>query len=77
VLHNLYPSQHVIGTVKSSRKRWAELTEFIVDMRCAFNISVGKPEGMRPFRRIRCRLEDNIKMDLKQHVCGQDSSGLW
>jgi hypothetical protein len=25
---------------------------------------VGKPEGMRPLGRPRCRWEDNIKMDL-------------
>jgi hypothetical protein len=35
-------------------------------MRNAYNISVGKPEGKRPFGRPRCRWEDTIKMDLKE-----------
>ena len=28
-------------------------------------VLVGKPEGKRPLGRPRCRLEDNIKMDLE------------
>jgi len=31
---------------------------------------VGKPEGKRPLGRTRCRLEDNIKMDLQEVGCG-------
>jgi len=27
---------------------------------------VGKPEGKRPLGRLRCRWEDNIKMDLQE-----------
>jgi hypothetical protein len=27
---------------------------------------VGKPEGKRPLGRPRCRLEDNIKLDLQE-----------
>jgi hypothetical protein len=34
--------------------------------RDAYGVSVNKPEGRRPLRRIRHRLEDNIKMDLKE-----------
>jgi len=29
-------------------------------------VLVGKPEGKRPMGRPRCRLEDNLKMDLKE-----------
>ena len=29
-------------------------------------VLVGKPEGMRPLGRPRCRWEDNIKMDLQE-----------
>ena len=29
-------------------------------------VLVGKPEGKRPLGRPRCRLEDNIKMDLEE-----------
>jgi hypothetical protein len=34
--------------------------------RGVFRVLVGKPEGKRPYRRPRCRLEDNIKMDLQE-----------
>jgi hypothetical protein len=40
---------------------------------------IGKPEGKRPLGRPRCRLENNIKMDLTEiewYGCGVDSSGL-
>ena len=29
-------------------------------------VLVGRSEGKRPLRRLRCRWEDNIKMDLKK-----------
>ena len=31
---------------------------------------VVKPEGKRPLERLICRLEDNIKMDLREVGCG-------
>jgi hypothetical protein len=34
------------------------------DMKNEYNIFVGKPKLMSPFRRPRGRLEDNIKMNL-------------
>jgi len=33
---------------------------------CAYNISVGKPEGKRLFARSRRRWKDNIKMDVRE-----------
>jgi hypothetical protein len=35
-------------------------------MRNAYKILVGKPEGKRPYRRTRCRWEDNIRIDLRE-----------
>jgi hypothetical protein len=32
----------------------------------AYRVFVGKPEGKRPLRRLRCRCEDNNKMDLTE-----------
>jgi hypothetical protein len=32
-------------------------------MRNAYKILIGRPEGNIPFRRPRCRQEDDIKMD--------------
>jgi hypothetical protein len=37
-------------------------------MRNAHKILVGKPERKRPLERLRHRLEDNIKTDLKEMV---------
>ena len=42
--------------------------------RNANRILVGKPEGKRPLVRLRCRWEDNIKMDLKKVGC---DAGDW
>jgi hypothetical protein len=36
------------------------------EMRNAYSILVGKPEGKRPLGRPRRRLEDNIVMNLKK-----------
>jgi hypothetical protein len=38
------------------------------EMRGAYNILVGKPEGRRPLRRPRHRWEDNNRMDLWEIV---------
>jgi hypothetical protein len=35
-----------------------------------YRVLVGKPKGKRPLGRLRCRLEDNIKMDLQEVGCG-------
>jgi hypothetical protein len=35
-----------------------------------YRVLVGKPEGDRPLGRLGCRLEDNIKVDLKEVGCG-------
>jgi hypothetical protein len=36
-----------------------------------YRILAGKPEGKRPVGRPRCRLEDNIKMDLREMAWGR------
>jgi hypothetical protein len=38
------------------------------EVRVAYNILVGRPEGRRPLGRPRRRWEDNIKMDLMDHM---------
>jgi hypothetical protein len=38
----------------------------MADLRNAYNIFVGKPEGKRPLRRPRHRWEDNIRMGLRE-----------
>jgi hypothetical protein len=36
------------------------------EVRSAYNILDGIPDGKRPFRRPRCRWQDNIRMDLRE-----------
>jgi hypothetical protein len=40
--------------------------------RNAYKILVGKPERKRPFDRLGCRIEDNLKMELKRIGCEDD-----
>jgi hypothetical protein len=39
------------------------------ERRGAYRVLVGKLDGKRPLGRPRCRLEDNIKMDLQEVGC--------
>jgi hypothetical protein len=61
-LHGLYPSPNIIGVIKSRRMRWAGRVAW--EVRNAYKILVGMPEGKGPFGRPRCRWEDNVKTDL-------------
>jgi hypothetical protein len=45
--------------------------------RGVYRLLVGKPEGMRPLGRRRCRWEDNIKMDLQEVGCGGWTGLSW
>jgi hypothetical protein len=40
------------------------------ESRGVYRVLVGKPDGKRPFGRLRHRCEDNIKMYLQEVVCG-------
>jgi hypothetical protein len=65
-LHGLYSSPSIIRVIKARRMRWAEHVACMEEVRGAYNILVGRPEGRRPLGRPRCRWEDNIKMDLRE-----------
>jgi hypothetical protein len=65
-LHGLYSSPSIIRVIKARRKRWAGHVARMVEVRGAYNILVGRPEGRRPLGRRRRRWEDNIKMDLRE-----------
>jgi hypothetical protein len=47
------------------------------EVRGAYNISVGRPEGRRPLGRPRHRWEDNIKMDLWEIGFGDVDWIIW
>jgi hypothetical protein len=65
-LHGLYPSPSIVRVIKARRMRWAGHVARMGEVRGAYNILVGKPEGRRPLGRPRRRWEDNIKMDLRE-----------
>jgi hypothetical protein len=65
-LHNLYFSSSRIRVIKSRRMKRAGHVARMGEERNAYRILVGKPEGKRPLGRPRRRLEDNIRMDLRE-----------
>jgi hypothetical protein len=65
-LHGLYSSHSIVRMIKARRMRWAGHVARMGDLRGAYNILVGRPEGRRPLGRPRRRWEDNIKMDLRE-----------
>jgi len=40
------------------------------ERRVVYKVLVGKPKGKGPLRRLRCRWEDNRKVNLKKVGCG-------
>jgi len=54
-LHNLYALPNIIRVIKSRRMRGAEHVARTGEIRNAYKILIGKPEGKRPFRRRRGR----------------------
>jgi hypothetical protein len=68
-LHNeklcdLYSMPRIIRIIKSRRMRWVGHVSRMGEKRNTHRLMVGKPEGKRPLRRLRCRWVDNIRMDL-------------
>jgi hypothetical protein len=52
--------------MKSRRMRWMEHVARMGEGRSVYRVLVGRPEGKRPLGRIRRRLENNIKIDLRK-----------
>jgi hypothetical protein len=65
-LHNLYASPNIIRVITSKGMRWAGHISQMGEMRNAYSILIGKPEGKRPLGRARHRWEDNIRMDHRE-----------
>ena len=62
-LNGMYCSPNIMQVIKWRRMCWAGHVARLGERRIhGFN---GKPEGNIPLGRPRCRLEDNIKMDLR------------
>jgi len=52
------------------KMRWAGHVSRMGEKSGVYRVLVGKPEGMRPLGRPRCRWVDNIRMDLQEVRCG-------
>jgi hypothetical protein len=46
--------------------RWAGYVAFLGEERGVYRVLVWKPKGKRPLGRLRCRWDDNIKLDLRE-----------
>ena len=55
--------------LKSRLLRWAGHVARMEQLRNAYRVLVGKPEGKRPLERPRRRWKDNNKMDLREVGC--------
>jgi hypothetical protein len=65
-LHGLYSSPSIVRVIKARRMRWAGHVVHMGEVRGAYNILVGRPEGRRPLGSPLRRWKDNIKMDLRE-----------
>jgi hypothetical protein len=61
-LHGLYSSPSIVRVIKARRMRLARHVARMGEVRGAYNILGGRPEGRRPLGRPRRRWEDNIKI---------------
>jgi len=52
-LHNLYALPHIVRIMKFRRMRWAGHVTHMGEMRNGYSVLVGKPEGKRPFGKLR------------------------
>jgi hypothetical protein len=64
-LHN-FNSSSVIRMMKSRRMGWAWHVARMGELRNAYRVFMGNPEGKRPLRRLGLRWDDNIMMDLRE-----------
>jgi hypothetical protein len=66
-LNNLYSSPNIVRVIKSRRMKWAG---HVARIRKERGVYRRKPEGRRPLGRPRRRLENNIRMGLREVGCG-------
>jgi hypothetical protein len=69
-LNNLYSSPDIIRQIKSRRLGLAGHVARMGEVRNVYRVLMGKPEGERPLERPRRRLEDGIKMGLRENGWG-------
>ena len=67
-LHSLYHSANIVRVITSRRLKWAGHVVKMEEGTSAFKIVTGKLTGKRPFGRSKHKLNDSIRMDLKE-IC--------
>jgi len=65
-LNDLYSLPNIGRVIISRRMIWAGHVARVGEKRGVYRVSVGKPEGKRPFGRPRRRWQNSIKMDLQE-----------
>jgi hypothetical protein len=63
----MYPSSNIIRTTKRRRNIWVGHVARVGKNK-AYRVLVGKPDGKRPIGSHRYIWQDNIEVDLKQHM---------
>jgi hypothetical protein len=63
---NLYRSPNIVRVIKSRRLRWEGHVARMKEGRSSFKIVKDKPTRKRSLGRLRCRWEDNTRMDLEE-----------
>jgi len=76
-LNNLFSSPNTFQVIKSRRMRWAGHVALMGERKVVYSFLVGKCEERRPLGRLRCRWEDNIKMDLQDVGVGIWTVSSW
>jgi hypothetical protein len=76
-VNDLYSSTNIFRMIISRRMRLAGHVEGMGDKRGVYRVLLGKPEGKKPLGRLRCRWEDNIKMDHHEVGCGVWTRSIW
>jgi hypothetical protein len=74
----LNTSPNIIRVIKTRRMKWDRHVVRMGEMRNAYNILVGKPEGKRTLGRPKRRWKNNTRMNLRGNRvrrCGLDASG--
>jgi hypothetical protein len=62
----LYAAPKIIRVIKSRRMGWTRNVERMGEMRNAYKMLVGKPEGKRQFGSPRLRFKKNIRNYLRE-----------
>jgi hypothetical protein len=76
-VHNLHASRNIIRVIKSKSMRWAVHVPRMEEIRNAHNILGGKSEGKRLLGKAKRKLEDNIRIYLREQNETMWTGSVW